>query len=234
ILGTYVVQNSAFLNKLPQGNYDYLLPTFVIEKMPPGIVGFILIAIMAAAMSSLDSSINSLSAATVEDIYKRLRKKKIDTDKEMRLSKTFTFLWGMFCIGFAFFVKNISPTIIEAINKIGSAFYGPVLAVFFAGIVFKRSKSFPAILGLGTGVIFNLYLWFFVPSVSWLWWNAIGFLIAIIIILVGSYLSSEPHPINQIQIPLEKKIWKISYAILALYTVFLIALLIFLPKILTY
>ena len=234
ILGTYVTQNSAFLNKLPQGNYDYLLPTFVIENMPPGIVGFILIAIMAAAMSSLDSSINSLSAATVEDIYKRLGKKKVDTDKEMKLSKTFTFLWGMFCIGFAFFVKNISPTIIEAINKIGSAFYGPILAVFFAGIVFKKSRPLPAIFGLGTGVAFNLYLWFFAPSVSWLWWNAIGFLIALIIILFGSYLSSRPQPINQMKIPPEKKIWKISYSILALYTVFLIVLLFFLPKILTY
>lgn len=228
-----MIQDSNFLSKLPQGNYDYLLPTFVIEKMPAGVVGFILIAIMAAAMSSLDSSINSLSAATVEDIYKRLLKKKIDVDKEMRLSKTFTFFWGMFCIGFAFFVKNISPTIIEAINKIGSAFYGPILAVFFAGITLKKSKAFPAILGLGTGVAFNLYLWFFVPSVSWLWWNAIGFLISLIIILMGSYLSSQPQTVNQIRIPPEKKIWKISYGILALYTIFLIILLIFLPKILT-
>lgn len=231
ILGAYVAQNSEFLAKIPQGNYDYLLPVFIMEKMPSGVVGLIFIAIMAAAMSSLDSSINSLSAATVEDIYKKLRKRKVEPEHEIKLSKLFTLFWGVFCISFAFFVGDISPTIIESINKIGSAFYGPVFAVFLAGIVFSKAKPHAAITGLGMGVATNLFLWFFVPSVSWLWWNAIGFFIAVFVILLGSTLLQPRYRSGfKMKIQPEKKIWKISYGALAAYAVGLLFLLIFLHK----
>lgn len=232
ILGAYASLHPSFLAKIPHGNYDYLLPTFIMEKMPAGVVGLIFIAIMAAAMSSLDSSINSLSAATVEDIYKKLRKKKIDPKKEIHLSKFFTLLWGVFCITFAFFVGDISPTIIESINKIGSAFYGPVFAVFFVGIIFSRAKPGAAIAGLGTGVLLNLMLWLFVPSVSWLWWNAIGFVMTSSIILVGSLITQPLYrSAFKVSIPAQKRIWKVSYAALTLYVVLLILFLVFFPKI---
>jgi SSS family transporter len=231
ILGTYILQHPEFLGNLPQGKPDYLLPVFILTKMPPGIVGLIFIAIMAAAMSSLDSSINSLSAATVEDIYKKVRKSKIEPGQEMRLSKLFTLFWGVFCIGFAFFVGDISPTIIESINKIGSAFYGPVFAVFLAGIISSKAKPVPAIAGLASGVAVNLYLWLFVPSVSWLWWNAIGFVIAIAVIYLGSlFLQPAYRTSFKIEIPLENKIWKISYAALIMYAVCLIIFLAFFTK----
>ncbi len=232
ILGVYVAQNSEFLARIPQGNYDYLLPLFIMEKMPAGLVGLIFIAIMAAAMSSLDSSINSLSAATVEDIYKKLQKKRIDPGQEIKLSKIFTLFWGVFCITFAFFVGDISPTIIESINKIGSAFYGPVFAVFLAGIVYSKAKPHAAIAGLGMGVVTNLVLWFFVPSVSWLWWNAIGFSITVSVILFGSLIFQPGYQSAfKIKVAPEKRIWKLSYGALAVYVVGLIILLIYLPKI---
>ncbi len=231
ILGTFVAQNSGFLAKIPEGNYDYLLPLFIMEMMPVGVVGLIFIAIMAAAMSSLDSSINSLSAATVEDIYKKIRKKKIEPDKEIKLSKLFTLLWGAFCITFAFFVGNISPTIIESINKIGSAFYGPVFAVFLAGIIYKKAKPMAAITGLSLGVTFNLFLWLFVSSVSWLWWNAIGFILTIATVFLGSFfLQPDFQSRYRVKIPQEKRFWKVSYGILAVYAIGLILFLIFFPK----
>jgi Na+/proline symporter len=231
ILGAYVIQHPEFLGNLPQGRADYLLPAFILAKMPPGIVGLIFIAIMAAAMSSLDSSINSLSAATVEDIYKKIRKKKVEPEQEMKLSKLFTLFWGVFCIGFAFFVGDISPTIIESINKIGSAFYGPVFAVFLAGIISSKAKPLPAIAGLVSGVAVNLYLWLFVPSVSWLWWNAIGFMIATAVIFLGSLLLQPAYRTSfKIDIPAEKKFWKISYGALIVYAVCLIIFLAFFTK----
>lgn len=231
ILAAYVAQNPEFLAKFPQGNIDYLLPVFIMEKLPAGVVGIIFIAIMAAAMSSLDSSINSLSAATVEDIYKKLRKRRIEPHQEIKISKMFTLFWGIFCITFAFFVGDISPTIIESINKIGSAFYGPIFAVFLAGIVFSRARPTAAIIGLGMGVTVNLILWFFVPSVSWLWWNAIGFVLTILVILLGSFLLQPDYQSSfKIKIPSEKRIWKISYGTLIVYVAFLILFLIFFPK----
>ncbi len=231
ILGAYAAQNPEFLSKLPQGSIDYLLPTFILAKMPPGVIGLIFIAIMAAAMSSLDSSINSLSAATMEDIYKKLRKGEITQRQEMRLSKVFTLLWGVFCIGFAFFVGDISATVLESINKIGSAFYGPVFAVFLMGIVFSKAKPLTAIAGLVTGVAFNLFLWLFVPSVSWLWWNAIGFFLAASVIFLGSFfLQSTYKSPFIIERSAEKRCWKMSYGILIVYVIGLILFLVFFPK----
>jgi len=232
ILGTFVTQNPGFLTKLPGGDYDYLVPTFIMENMPMGMVGFLFIAVLAAAMSTLDSSINSLSAASVEDIYKKLRNRAVSSRQEMKLSKLFTVFWGFFCIGFAFYVGNISTTIIEAINKIGSAFYGPIFAVFLAGIISSKPRATPAVVGLAGGVAGNLFLWLFIPSISWLWWNVIGFLVTTIIIFTASYVFySESRKSLHIDIPPERPIWKISYAALILYVVGLIIFLIFLPKI---
>jgi SSS family transporter len=222
ILGTFVAQNSGFLAKLPHGDYDYLLPVFVLENLPAGAVGFIFIAILAASMSNLDSAINSLSAASLEDIYKKIEKRNLTPKQEMKLSKLFTLFWGIFCIIFAFFVGDISATLIEAINKIGSAFYGPIFAVFLAGLIYSKARASPAIVGLAGGVVFNLFLWLFVPSVSWLWWNAIGFLITISIIFMGSLFRPAVKVPFKLRVPPEKRIWKISYIALAIYTVCLI------------
>jgi len=231
ILGTFVAQNTGFLAKIPEGNYDYLLPTFIMEMMPAGVVGLIFIAIMAAAMSSLDSSINSLSAATVEDIYKKIRKKRIEPAKEIKLSKLFTLLWGVFCITFAFFVGDISPTIIESINKIGSAFYGPVFAVFLAGMIYKKAKPTAAIAGLSLGVIVNLFFWLLVPSVSWLWWNVIGFTLTSTVIYLGSFfLQPDFQSQYRVTIPQEKRCWQVSYGVLAVYVIGIIVFLIFFPR----
>jgi Na+/proline symporter len=202
------------------------------EKMPMGVVGFLFVAIMAAAMSTLDSSINSLSAASVEDIYKKLKRKTLTPRQETNISKLFTLFWGLFCIGFAFLVGNISATIIEAINKVGSIFYGPIFAVFLAGIISTKPQALPAIVGLISGVLANLSLWLFFPSVSWLWWNVVGFLIATIIVFIGSTLFySGVKTTFRIEVRPEKRIWKISYASLIMYVVGLIILLYFLPAI---
>ncbi len=67
-----------------------------------------------------------------------------------------------------------NETVIELINRIGSAFYGPVAAVFLMGVVMKKAGGFSAVLGLATGTALNLILWRWVPGISWLWWNVLG------------------------------------------------------------
>lgn len=227
ILGAYVAANPAFLDLLPGGNVDYLVPIFILEMLPPGVVGFVFIAIMAAAMSSLDSSINSLSAASLEDVYKKLVRRVLSNREEIRLSKLFTFVWGIFCVGFAFQVGSISGTVIESINKIGSAFYGPIFAVFLMGITTSRAQPIGAIVGLAVGVGLNLGLWIFAPTVSWLWWNAFGFLTtAAVILLLGRMAAHEGLAFS---VSPEKRIWRMSYAALILYTLVLIGFLAALP-----
>jgi Na+/proline symporter len=104
----------------------------------------------------------------------------------MRYSHYAALFWGTVCVVLAFFVGDIAKTVIEAINKVGSVFYGPILATFIAAILIKRVNAFGANVGLLTGVLVNVYLWLFVPAVFWFWWNAIG---AVVTLSVGIVVS---------------------------------------------
>lgn len=186
LIGVYTSQHPEFAARIPQDRVDYLVPLFIIYALPPGVTGLILIAILAAAMSSLDSALNSLSAATMRDVYQRYVNPRA-TERELFLwSKRFTIMWGLLCIAFAFLAGRLSGTVIEAINKIGSIFYGPILAAFLLGMLTRRTSGLGVKIGVLMGIAANLFLWLECPRVSWLWWNAIGCGIAV---LVGYGLS---------------------------------------------
>ena len=235
IMAAYVAVSPDFLRSLPEGNVDYLVPIFIRDNLPAGLTGFVFVAILAAAMSSLDSAINSLSAASLEDVYKKLSRRSLTERREMGLSKLLTLGWGMFCIGFAFKVGDISPTILESINKIGSAFYGPIFAVFLAGLLSRRARPPGALAGLAGGVGLNLGLWLFAPGVSWLWWNAFGFAVsALLILLLGDRTAGVGIGAGKLPftIPREKRVWIRSYPLLAVYSILLVLLLWKLPSVL--
>ena len=166
---------------------DLMVPVFIIKYLPNGIIGILLVAIMSAAMSSLSSTVNSLSAVTIEDFIKRF-KPEMEDAQYVKYSRFLSVFWGLVCLFFAFFAGSIEGTVIEVINKISSVFYGPILAVFMLAILTKRTHALGANIGLIVGVAFNIYLWKFVPEVFWFWWNAIGCLITIIIGYFSSVL----------------------------------------------
>ena len=163
---------------------DLMIPIFIVNYLPHGLIGLLMVAILSAAMSSLSSGVNSLSAASVEDFFNR--NKQLNTEQYMRYSKYATLFWGAVCIILAFFTGDIAKTVIEAINKVGSVFYGPILATFIAAIGVKSINSKGINIGIMAGVGINVYLWLFVPEVFWFWWNAIGGIIT----LVVAYLAS--------------------------------------------
>jgi SSS family solute:Na+ symporter len=158
---------------IPFGKPDYMVPHFVAHYIPAGLRGLIFAALLAAAMSSLDSALNSLSAATMKDF---IEPRVESTRYLLRYSKLTTVAWGVLITGFAFVVGDISDTVIESINKIGSAFSGPILATFIVGVLSRRAHTGDVLAGLIAGVGLNLGLWQFCPSVHWMWWNAFGFL----------------------------------------------------------
>lgn len=172
VIGTFAFSQPDFLNMIPEDKPDLMIPIFIREYLPHGIIGILLVAIFSAAMSSLSSAINSLSAVSVEDFFNR--DKKLSNEKYMKYSRFTALFWGTVCIILAFFVGDIAKTVIEAINKIGSVFFGPILATFIAAISLKRVSAIGANIGLLSGVLVNVYLWLFVPEVFWFWWNAIG------------------------------------------------------------
>lgn len=176
LIGTYALNTLEFGSLIPADKPDYMVPVFIANYLPAGMVGLLVAAIMAAAMSSLDSALNSLSAATLEDFILPAKKEKISEKEKFRLSKITTIAWGLFTILLAFFAGSIAPTIIEAINKIGSLFYGPIIATFLMAMLSKKVSGRAVNVGIVSGVLLNLVLWiFFEDKVFWFWWNATGF-----------------------------------------------------------
>jgi SSS family solute:Na+ symporter len=198
-LGAYATVHPEFLNNLPltksgDVNYNLAVPVFVLMHFPHGLIGLVMVGLLAAAMSSLDSTLNALSALSMQDIVKSVLKAKLSSRSELMISKLLTIFWGIICLTFSFFVGDISETIIESINKIGSLINGPLLAVFLMGMLSWKVNGPGAIAGLITGFFMNLFLWKYAPDISWLWWNVVGFFVAYGTGYVVSYAFSTPGP----------------------------------------
>jgi len=171
---------AASLHGLPP---DYLMPRFFTGYLPPGLLGFVVAGMLAASMSSLDSAINSLSAVTWEDFARGLfpRLDSISDRRKLLASRVITLFWGVFSTGFALRIAGGSETVIELVNRIGSAFYGPVAGVFALGIFVRSAREIHALSGLAAGFGLNIILWaFFDTTVSWMWWNLGGFLLTLV------------------------------------------------------
>ena len=189
VIGTLVITQASFAQAIPSDKPDLMIPIFIRDYLPHGVIGILMVAIFSAAMSSLSSAINSLSAATVEDFFNR--NKDLPNEKYMAYSKYAALFWGVVCIVLAFFTGDIAKTVIEAINKVGSVFYGPILATFISAIALKRVTALGANIGLLSGVVVNIYLWLFVPEVFWFWWNAVGAIVTLAMGLIASLLFSR-------------------------------------------
>lgn len=197
VLGTLFYQDTSFqemiasvyssnINFLEGKKADLMVPVFIIHYLPSGIIGILIVAIMSAAMSSLSSTINSLSAVTMEDFVKRFDN-NISDKKYINLSRIISVFWGILCLFIALFTGKIEGTVIEVINKIGSVFYGPIIGTFVLAIMTKKTHSIGANIGILAGVFFNIFLWLSVPDVFWFWWNAIGFATTFTIGLLASF-----------------------------------------------
>jgi SSS family transporter len=161
-----------------QKDPDRMVPFFILSYLPHGLIGLILVAIMAALMSSLDSALNSMSAVTMRDFYQRYFRPH-ETDKHyLMASKMCTLFWGVFCVtaalGFAYFSEATRQTTIVLINAVGSLLYGPILAAFILGLVTKSVSARAVNIAVGIGVLLNLSLWLS-TEISWLWWSCLGF-----------------------------------------------------------
>lgn len=171
---------------------DRMLPMFILSYLPNGIIGFIFVAIMAALMSSLDSGLNSLSAVTMKDFYQRYFKPNADEKHYLIASKVITFLWGVFCVVAALLFAGVGEstrqTTIVLINAVGSLLYGPILAAFLMGMFTKRVGARSIKIGIAAGIAANILLWQ-LTSISWLWWNFTGFVVAVTFtFIVDAYL----------------------------------------------
>jgi hypothetical protein len=175
-----------------------VFPAFVLREFAPGLAGLAIVGLFAAAMSSIDSALNSLSASTLEDfVPDALQARRAAPVSALQ---TATLAWGLFAIGFSFSVEHIAGTILEAINKVGSMANGPLLALFVTAVVPACGRRAPCHRPPSSSACAsNVCLWLFAPSVSWLWWNVSGCVISLALAGLGQRLRGQlMRPLGEI------------------------------------
>ncbi|MBD3628253.1 sodium:solute symporter [Cyclobacterium sp.] len=171
---------------------DYVFMRFVMDYLPKGIVGLLFAVIFSAAMSSTASELNALSSTTTMDIYKRSIKKSEDSRHYMLSSKWFTALWGLFAVLFATYA-TLFENLIQAVNLLGSLFYGTILGIFLVGFFLKWVGGRAVFMAAIVTEILILTLHYFngktvggvAVDVGYLWYNAIG---CILVMVIAAFL----------------------------------------------
>ncbi|MDX5481873.1 MAG: sodium:solute symporter, partial [Hymenobacteraceae bacterium] len=151
---------------------DYVFISFVMKYLPAGLVGLLLAVIFSAAMSSTASELNALASTTVVDIYKRNVKQEGSPKHYLNASKMFTVAWGLIAILFATYA-SLLDNLIQAVNIIGSIFYGTILGIFLVAFYFKRIKGHAVFLAALMAEAVVLYCFYF-TEIAFLWFNVIG------------------------------------------------------------
>ncbi len=187
------------------------------------------VSLLAAAMSSFSSTLNSLSAVTMEDFI--ARRKNFNAEKYVGLSKLTSLLWGALIIILAFFVDDIAVTVIEAINKVGSLFYGAVLAMFVIGFYTRKISATSINAGLICGVLTNVILWLFFKNIFWFWWNVIGALVTLLVSLFFTYvLNFRQKTESEINIGVKPEFFTKETAILLFFFILIFVFCLLFPK----
>jgi SSS family solute:Na+ symporter len=166
----YRVPSAAF------GRADRIYPTFIVSRMPHGIAGLLIAAILAAAMSNLSAALNSLSSSSMMDFYLRFRptgRPALSEREQMRLARLTTLVWALVLFGLAVLALHRVSRVIEVGLQIASVAYGALLGVFLLGVLTKRANQRGAMIGMIGGLAMELYLWRW-SNVAFTWWVAIG------------------------------------------------------------
>ena len=142
---------------------NYIFLRFVVDYLPSGLVGLLIAIIILAAWGSIAAALNALASCSIIDFHKRFSKTSLSPEREYRLSKAYTLFWGVFCVFIAQFAYNLGNSLIEAVNVLGSLFYGVILGIFLVAFYLKKVGSKAVFL---SAVIVEIYI---VLSAIWPW-----------------------------------------------------------------
>ena len=172
-------------NSKPDTNdTNYIFLTFVLTYLPAGLVGLIFACVFTASMSSSSGELSALATISIIDIYKRFIKREASEKHYLMVSRIMMALWGLYGIAFAQYASRLG-SLVEAVNILGSLFYGTMLGVFLLAFYFKSVKGTAAFIGALSGEIVVLCCFQF-TSIAWLWYNVIG---CFVVVGVGIILS---------------------------------------------
>jgi Na+/proline symporter len=167
---------------------NYIFLRFVIDHLPRGLIGLLIAVIFLSAWGSVAAALNSLSSATINDLHKRCIKKPLTPEREYHYSQWYTFGWGIFCVIVAQLAYNIGNSLIEAVNVLGSLFYGVILGIFLVAFYLKKVGSTPVFISALITEIFVISIHVLnqkgIVNISFLWLNAIGALGVVLLSLI--------------------------------------------------
>jgi SSS family solute:Na+ symporter len=170
---------------------NYVIPNFILQELPVGLVGLLILAILLAATDTIAGELNSLSTATVIDFYRRWVTPVASDAHYLRVSKAATAAWGAFACVVAVWAAELG-SLIEVVNRIGSFFYGSLLGVFILAVAFRRATGTGACVGLVAGMALVAATAAF-TSVAFLWHNVIG---AVVVVAVGVIVSEAERALR--------------------------------------
>ncbi len=193
-LYVFYLKNPARLGGVSSG--DAVLPHFVIHELPAGVSGVFIAAMFAAAMSTIDSVINSLSTSSMKDFYERRFGRNKSEKSLLNVSRFFTLLWGGCATMLALYIQYFQ-NILSASKTLAGLFSGSLLGVFLLGLLTVRATAMGALTGalVGFAVVASIVTW---TSVSFLWYAPIG---CVVTLLVGYGLScfSTPESLDRLK-----------------------------------
>jgi solute:Na+ symporter, SSS family len=190
----------AFYNAQQFPASDVIFPRFIVEVMPPGLTGLVIAAILAAAMSTVSGSLNSLSAATTHDIYLPLTRKTLDERRLLAIGKRFTLVWAVILIGGALLYRQQGTPVVVIALAIASFTYGGLLGGFFLALLWKRARQRDAIIGMSVGIVTMTFVVFakqlspLIPAltplgrIAWPWYVLIGTTITMLVGIASSFV----------------------------------------------
>jgi len=174
---------------------DYVFITFVLAHLPHGVIGLLVAAFFAAALSSKAAELNALGSTTTIDFYRHVLKRQATDAHYVAASKCFTLLWGLVALAFALFA-NLAENLIQAVNIVGSIFYGVMLALFLVAF-FVRWVSGTAVFWAALAAQTLVFVLYFSLSISYLWYNFIGCAACVLLSVLLQALLSSATPRRQ-------------------------------------
>ncbi|MTB51435.1 sodium:solute symporter [Lewinella sp. W8] len=166
---------------------DYVFITFITQYLPVGLIGLLLAVIFSAAMSSTSSELNALATTSMVDLYRRSFVRNREDDHYFKASKWLTIMWGCIALGFAA-VANLFDNLIQAVNIIGSLFYGVILGIFVVAFFFKRVGSTAVLIAalVAEMIVILTFVgyWLGYHDLAYLWLNLIGCVMTVFIALL--------------------------------------------------
>jgi SSS family solute:Na+ symporter len=173
---------------------DTIFPTFIVTRMPHGVSGLLISAILAAAMANLSAALNSLSSITIVDFYSRLRPRTSE-ERRVRMSRVATVVWGLVLFALAMLARR-GGAVLEMGLSIASVAYGSLLGVFLLGVLTRRANERGAMAGMLCGFVLNVYLWRW-SRVPFTWYVALGSLLTFAIGYVASLVPERSSHLSR-------------------------------------